>query len=75
VIQPNLREEAGPFEPGATRPYWLARTLRELGEALERLGRTDEARRAYELLLDQRLPAGESIARARLEQLGGGARR
>jgi Flp pilus assembly protein TadD len=53
----------------------LARTLRELGEALERLGRTDEARRAYELLLDQRLPAGESIARARLEQLGGGARR
>jgi tetratricopeptide (TPR) repeat protein len=75
VIQPNLREEAGPFEPGATRPYWLARTLRELGEALERLGRMDEARRAYELLLDQRLPAGESIARARLEQLGGGARR
>ncbi|MEY5011816.1 MAG: hypothetical protein RLZZ253_2955, partial [Verrucomicrobiota bacterium] len=75
VIQPNLREEAGPFEPGATRPYWLARTLRELGEALERLGRTDEARRAYELLLDQRLPAGEAIARARLEQLGGGARR
>ena len=47
----------------------------ELGEALERLGRTDEARRAYELLLDQRLPAGEAIARARLEQLGGGARR
>ena len=30
----------------------------------------DEAREAYRLLLDKRLPTGESVARARLQQLG-----
>jgi tetratricopeptide (TPR) repeat protein len=70
VVHPFLEVEARPFESDAKRPYFLARTLRELGDLLEKLGRPDEAKRAYRLLLDQRLPYGEAVARARLEQLG-----
>lgn len=70
VVVPFLREETLPFEPDAKRPYFLARTLRDLGDLLEKLGRLDEARAAYRLLLDKRLPTGESVARARLMQLG-----
>jgi hypothetical protein len=73
VVTPFLREEARPFESDAKRPYFLARTLRDLGDLLEKLGRLDEAREAYRLLLDKRLPVGESVARTRLAQLGGPA--
>ena len=73
VIVPFLREESRPFEADAKRPYFLARTLRDLGDLLEKLGRVDEAREAYRLLLDKRLPVGEAAARARLSQLGGPA--
>lgn len=71
VVTPFLLDEKSPAEPGAKRPYWLARTLCDLGEAQEKLGRPDEARRAYELVLERRLPYGEAIARVRLQQLGG----
>ncbi len=70
VVQPFLKEDLKPFESDAKRPYWLARTLRELGDLLEKLGRLDEAKEAYRLLLDKRLPYGEAVARTRLEQLG-----
>ena len=70
VVLPFLEKEPKPFEPDAKRPYWLARTLREMGDLLEKLGRLDEAKKAYQLLLDKRLPYGEAIARTRLEQLG-----
>ncbi len=73
VVVPFLREDARPFEPDAKRPYFLARTLRDLGDLLEKLGRLDEAREAYRLLLDKRLPTGESVARSRLQQLGANA--
>jgi predicted RNA polymerase sigma factor len=73
VVVPFLREEERAFEPDARRPYFLARTLRDLGDLLEKLGRLDEAREAYRLLLDKRLPIGESVARNRLQQLGGAA--
>lgn len=73
VVVPFLREDTRPFESDAKRPYFLARTLRDLGDLLEKLGRVDEAREAYRLLLDKRLPVGESVARARLNQLGGAA--
>lgn len=75
VIDPHLKEDRRPFESDAKRPFWLARTLRDLGDSLEKLGRFDEARQAYRLLLDKRLPYGEAVARARLEQLGGTAPR
>jgi hypothetical protein len=73
VVVPFLREDTRPFESDAKRPYFLARTLRDLGDLLEKLGRVDEAREVYRLLLDKRLPVGESVARARLNQLGGAA--
>ncbi|MBL9200408.1 MAG: hypothetical protein JNL39_07870 [Opitutaceae bacterium] len=61
--------------PGAKRLYWVARTLNDLGEACEKLGRLDEARRAYQLVLENNLPHGAAIARARLQQLGAPAPR
>lgn len=70
VVVPFLKEEKKPFEPDAKRPYWLARTLRDLGELLEKLGRLDEAKEAYQLILDKGLPFGDAVARARLGQLG-----
>ncbi len=60
-----------PFtEQDAKRPYWIARTLLDLGDLLEKRGRIDDARAAYQLLLEKRLPYGEAIARARLQQAG-----
>jgi cellulose synthase operon protein C len=70
VIEPFLGNEAGAFPPGAKRPYWLARTLREVGDVCERLGRMDDAIRAYRLIIEKRLPAGQALAEARLQQLG-----
>ena len=70
VVDPLVKENTKPFESDAKRPYWLARTLRELGDLLEKLGRLDEAKEAYRLLLDKRLPYGEAVATTRLEQLG-----
>lgn len=70
VVDPFLVGETQAFESGAKRLYWLARTLRELGEVLERQGRIEEAKAAYRLLLEKRLPYGEAVARARLQQLG-----
>jgi hypothetical protein len=74
-VKPFLRDETRPIEPDAKRPYWLARTLCELGELQEKRGRIDEARAAYRLVLEKRLPYGETIARTRLEQLGGAGSR
>jgi hypothetical protein len=69
VISPFLEHETKPFEPGAKRPYWLARTLNDLGELLEKENRLVEAKQAYLLAVEKRLP-GEAFARARLERLG-----
>jgi TolA-binding protein len=70
VVSPFLVDETQPMEQDAKRPYWLARTLLELGELQEKRGRLEEAKEAYQLLLRKRLPHGEAIARARLQQLG-----
>ncbi|WP_158277536.1 hypothetical protein [Opitutus sp. ER46] len=70
VIKPFLVDA----EPGAamraTQPYWLARTLLDLGALLEQRELTDEARRVYVLLRDSRLGYAESIAREQLQRLG-----
>ncbi len=68
VVAPFLMAEKSPPEKDATRPYWLARTLLDLGDLLEKRGRIDDARAAYQLLLEKQLPFGEAMARTRLQQ-------
>lgn len=70
VITPFLLQAKSPAPAGAKRPYWLARTLLDLGALLEQHGHLDEARRAYALLRDSKLGYGESIAVERLQRLG-----
>lgn len=70
VVVPFLQEETKPFESDAKRPSWLARTLLDLGDLQQKLGRWEDAKATYRLLLDKRLPYGEAVARGRLEQLG-----
>ncbi len=69
VIEAFPLDASRPLGRDAKRPYWLARTLCDLGDAQEKLGRTEEARRAYELVLEWKLPFGEEVARSRLQQL------
>jgi tetratricopeptide (TPR) repeat protein len=69
VIDPFLKNEAKLTEPDAKRPYWLARTLCELGDLEEKRGNLEQAKAAYRLVLEKRLPF-ESVARARLQQSG-----
>ncbi|MGH7957223.1 MAG: hypothetical protein ACREH8_09440, partial [Opitutaceae bacterium] len=70
VVMPFLVEETKPVGPDAKRPYWLARTLCELGDLQEKRGKREEAKAAYLLVLEKRLPFGEPIAKARLQQFG-----
>lgn len=63
-----LLEPAQAARLGATGRYWLARTLLELGQALEELGRPDEAQRAYQLVVEHHLGGGAAAA-ARLARL------
>ncbi len=70
VITKFLINEKAPMEADAKRPYWLARTLYDLGELQEKRGRLEEAKAAYLVLLEQRLPFGDALARVRLQQLG-----
>lgn len=70
VVTPFLRDNPRPLAPGAKSPYWLARTLCELGDLQDKRGRYEEAKAAYLLVLEKRLPFGEATARARLQQLG-----
>lgn len=65
LIEPRAGETMRAMEP-----YWLARTLLDLGELLEQRGNLDEARRTYVLLRDSKLGYGESIAGERLQRLG-----
>lgn len=69
VITPFLPTKENPIELGATRLYWLGRTLTQLAELYERLSRIDEARAMYRYIVDLRLD-GEALARAKLESLG-----
>ena len=52
-------------ELGAKGRYWMARVLLELGDLYEKEAKLEQARRAYELLLQQKLP-GETLAQQRL---------
>ncbi len=56
---------------GAKGRYWMARVLLGLGDLYERDARLEQARTAYELLLQQNLP-GQALARQQLARLGAG---
>lgn len=70
VVRPFLLEEQQPIDPGVKRRYWLGRTLLDLGELLERLGRPEEAKSAYELVLRKQVGYGHTIAQNALQRLG-----
>jgi cellulose synthase operon protein C len=70
VVTPFLKDDTSAFEPSAKRPWWLARTLLDLGELLEQQGKLNEAKEAYRLLVRAKLGYGEGLARKSLERLG-----
>jgi hypothetical protein len=61
-----------PVTLGSRGPYWLARTLLELGEIELRAGRRESARRSFQAIVEHGLPGAETRARPRLEQLQSG---
>jgi tetratricopeptide (TPR) repeat protein len=52
---------------GAKGRYWMSRILLELGDLYEKEAKLEAARRAYELVLQQRLPGG-ALAQQRLQR-------
>ena len=56
---------------GAKGRYWISRALLELGQIHEDAGRLDEAQRAYQLIVDQKL-SGAAQAQAKLARFGAG---
>lgn len=74
VLQPFLIDRPADAAWRANEPYWLARTLNDLGALLVQRENIDEARRVYVLLRDSNLGYGEDTATEQLKRLGmGGA--
>jgi TolA-binding protein len=71
VVTPFLLDQKEPFEPGAKRPYWLARTLLRLGEVLEKQERFEDAKNAYALVVQRKLAGAENLAAKALARLEG----
>ncbi|QYM79716.1 tetratricopeptide repeat protein [Horticoccus luteus] len=65
VVQAFLLNANQAAELGAKGRYWMARTLLELGGSFEQQAKLEEARNAWSLILQSKLP-GEALARARL---------
>lgn len=70
VITPFFIDNKEAIPPGAKRPYWLAKTLLDLGELLAQREKIDEARRVYVVLRDSHLGYGETMAIEALKTLG-----
>jgi len=69
VVSAFLLDPRRAGEIGATGRYWMTRTLAEFGELNERIGKLDEAKRAWRLIISSGLPGAE-IAREDLGRLG-----
>jgi tetratricopeptide (TPR) repeat protein len=69
VVDAFLLDPAQAAKLGAKGRYWVSRALLELGQLHEDAGRLDEARRAYQLIVDQKL-AGAAQAQAKLARFG-----
>ncbi len=69
VVDAFLLDPAQAAKLGATGRYWITRALLELGQLHEDAGRLDEARHAYQLIVDYKL-AGAAQAQAKLARFG-----
>ncbi len=65
VVQGFLLDATQAAKLGAKGRYWLSRSLLELGQIHEDAGRYDEAQRAYQLIIDNKL-GGATQAQAKL---------
>lgn len=70
VVQAFLLDAGTAPQLGAKGRYWMARTLLELGGSFEQQAKLEEARNAWSLILQTKLP-GEALARARLARFNG----
>jgi tetratricopeptide (TPR) repeat protein len=70
LVAALLPDNAPAGKLGVEGPAWLARALLHLGDLLAQDRKLDEARRAYELVLQKGLPF-QATARDRLQRLGG----
>lgn len=71
VVDAFLLDAAQAAKLGAKGRYWVSRALLELGQIHEDAGRLDEAQRAYQLIVDQKL-SGVAQAQAKLARFGAG---
>lgn len=71
VVDTFLLDAAQAAKLGARGRYWISRALLELGQIHEDAGRLDEAQRAYQLIVDQKL-SGAAQAQAKLARFGAG---
>ena len=60
IGKPDVADQFGP-----NGLYWMSRTLLEFGDLLKREGRLDEALRAWNIILEKKLP-GENDAREKI---------
>ena len=58
VVNDFLLDPAQAAKLGAQGRYWVSRSLLELGQLHEDAGRLDEAQRAYQLIVDNKLSGG-----------------
>lgn len=70
VVTEFLLKNQQPFAVEDKRPYWLVRTLLDLGKLYEDQRKLEEARNAYQLVVDTKLGVGEGLARDGLKRLG-----
>jgi tetratricopeptide (TPR) repeat protein len=75
VIDGFLLDASQAAKLGAKGRYWVSRSLLELGQIHEDAGNLDEAQRAYQLIVDNKL-GGAAQAQAKLARYrtGGGAK-
>jgi hypothetical protein len=57
-------------EVGGRQEYWLARTLLDLGDLLEKENKLEDAKGMYRLVLTKNLGVAQGLAKAALEKLG-----
>jgi cellulose synthase operon protein C len=65
VVDTFLIEASSAAKLGAKGRWWMSKTLLELGQQLEQIGKLDAAQRAYQLIVDNKL-GGVAEATAKL---------